>query len=129
MKHASECNKQDAIVAGLPDDDVPFHAGGSSATAYADVMTTYLGLGVSRSANTNCSLAIWSQSRDQSVNLFSRQAIPMNWDFPEVNPFAGAAGDIGEIYHSMAKTLEAFQKACVGSVAQLDAARCNTCGR
>jgi putative DNA methylase len=37
--------------------------------------------------------------------LFSRQAIPMGWDFPEVNPFGGAAGDFGETTTSMAKTV------------------------
>ncbi len=72
---------------------------------HARLMDTCLGLAVSRSANTLCSLAIWSQSRDQSVNVFSRQALPMNWDFPEVNPFAGAAGDFGETTSSMAKSI------------------------
>ena len=43
---------------------------------------------MSRLTNSINSLAVWSKSREQSVNLFSRQAIPMAWDFPEVNPFA-----------------------------------------
>jgi putative DNA methylase len=61
--------------------------------AYAAAVATYLGLTVSRLSNSMNALAVWSQSREQSVNLFSRQAIPMAWDFPEVNPFSGAAGD------------------------------------
>ncbi|MDQ3412548.1 MAG: hypothetical protein M3509_10585, partial [Chloroflexota bacterium] len=79
--------------------------GGTGATAYADAVATYLGLAVSRSANSLCTLAIWSHSRDQSVNVFSRQALAMTWDFPEVNPFAGAAGDFGETCASMSKTV------------------------
>lgn len=88
---------------------------------YADAVSTYLGLAVSRMANTHCSLAIWSQSRDQSVNVFSRQAVPMNWDFPEVNPFAGAAGDFGEIVSSMGKTIAALPANRPGYCRQLDA--------
>jgi putative DNA methylase len=94
----------------------------ADAAAYADAVATYLGLIVSRSANTLCSLAIWSQSRDQSVNVFSRQALPMNWDFPEVNPFAGAAGDLGETAASMARTIATLPTERSVHVRQEDAA-------
>jgi putative DNA methylase len=89
---------------------------------YATGVSTYLGLGVSRLANTHCTLAVWSTSRDQSVNAFSRQGIPMTWDFPEVSPFADAAGDLSIIIDSIAKilgNLPAQSDACVN---QLDAA-------
>lgn len=95
----------DAVMAGLPDNGQPMRACGLSARAYSDAVSLYLGLTVSRIANTVNTLAVWSQSRDQSVNLFSRQAIPMTWDFPEVNPFAGAAGDFRATVRSMAKTI------------------------
>lgn len=97
--------KRDALAAGLPDDQRPIAAGGVGATAYAEAVGVYLGLAVSRTTNTINSLAVWSQSREQSVNLFSRQAIPMAWDFPEVNPFGGAAGDFGATTTSLSKTL------------------------
>jgi putative DNA methylase len=95
--------RQDAIDAGLPDDGETLDKVGSGATAYAQAVGAYLGLAISRTTNTVNALAIWSQSREQSVNLFSRQAIPMAWDFPEVNPFAGAAGDFGATTASMAR--------------------------
>ncbi len=72
---------------------------------YADAVTTYLALAISRTTNTICALALWSHSRDQSVNVFGRQAMPMSWDFPEVNPFAEAAGDFGETSLSMSRTI------------------------
>jgi putative DNA methylase len=62
---------------------------------YADAVATYLALATSRVADMNNSITTWSSSRDQARNLFARQAIPMSWDFAEVNPFAMAAGDIG----------------------------------
>lgn len=93
----------DALSAGLPDDGMSFEELGAGATAYAQAVGVYLGLAVSRTTNTVNALAVWSQSREQSVNLFSRQAIPMAWDFPEVNPFARAAGDFGLTTTSMSK--------------------------
>jgi putative DNA methylase len=99
--------KTDAKAADLADDGKPLHDGGIGAAAYAEAIGVYLGLAVSRTTNTINSLAVWSQSREQSVNLFSRQAIPMAWDFPEVNPFGGAAGDFGATTISLSKTISA----------------------
>ena len=64
--------------------------GGSS--EYADAVATYLGLGVSRTADLGNSFALWSNSRDQAVHLFGKQTISMVWDFPETTPFGNAAG-------------------------------------
>jgi len=91
------------------------------AKAYANAVATYLGLAVSRTTNTICSLAVWSQSRGQSVNVFSRQALPMTWDFPEVNPFAGAAGDFAETTDSMAKTVASIRPARLAEAIQFSA--------
>ena len=97
--------RADAIGSGMTDDGLGLDAGGFGATAYAEAVGVYLGVAISRTTNTVNALAVWSQSREQSVNLFSRQAIPMSWDFPEVNPFAGAAGDFAATTASMGKTV------------------------
>lgn len=107
VQEARALVKRDALRAGLRDGDgaKSLANGGIGATAYADALAVYLGLAVSRTTNTINALAVWSQSREQSVNLFSRQAIPMAWDFPEVNPFGGAAGDFGATTASVGKTI------------------------
>ena len=97
--------KKDADEAGVEDDGAPLETGGVGATGYCDAIAVYLGMALSRTTNTINSLSVWSQSREQSVNLFSRQAIPMAWDYPEVNPFGGAAGDFAATADSMARTL------------------------
>jgi len=97
--------ERDAIASGLAGTHEPLHLGGSGGFAYAEAIGTYLGMMVSRCANTHCTLALWSSGRDQTVNAFSRQSLPMTWDFPEVNPFCGAAGDPGETADSIAKTI------------------------
>ncbi|MFN9726798.1 DUF1156 domain-containing protein [Acidovorax sp.] len=112
--------KADAIAAGMVDDGQGLDVGGRGATAYAEAVGVYLGLAVSRTANTVNGLAVWSQSREQSVNLFSRQAVPMAWDFPEVNPFAGAAGDFAATTASMGKTVASLLTG-VAHVQQADA--------
>ena len=99
--------RRDALAAGLPNDERRLVDDGTEVTSYADAVGVYLGLAVSRTTNTVNALAVWSQSREQSVNLFSRQAVPMTWDFPEVNPFGGAAGDFGATTASVAKTISA----------------------
>jgi putative DNA methylase len=72
--------RRDAAAAGLPPQE---------ADAYARTVTTFLGLGVDRCADSNNSLCRWDQSpAGQRVkNLFGRQVIPMLWDFAEANIF------------------------------------------
>ena len=94
----SEARKRicaDAVAASMPNDSVPLRDGGAGATAYAEAVGVYLAFAVDRVANTLCTIARWTPARTQTVTAFARQAIPMNWDFPDVNPFAGAAGDYG----------------------------------
>ncbi len=88
---------------------------------YADAVATYLGLGVSRTADLMNSIVTWSNSRDQARNLFARQAIPMVWDFVEVSPFANAAGDVGVALTTMSKALLNVAPNGVGEAEQQDA--------
>ena len=83
----------DAKIAGFKDDGVGIYAGGKGATAYGDALSVYLSFAIDRMTNTLCTIARWTPNRQQTVTAFARQAIPMTWDYPEVNPFAGAAGD------------------------------------
>ncbi len=82
---------RDALAMGTPAGD-RLASGGVDAEAYADAVGTYLGLGVSRLADIANALARWENTKTQVRNLFSRQAIPMVWDFAETTPFGNAAG-------------------------------------
>jgi putative DNA methylase len=89
--------------------------------SYADAIVTYLGFGLSRlsdSCNANCT---WSPSADQSIHMFTRQAIAMVWDYSEANVFAEAAGDYSVSLASLIKALEATPASGKGSVDQVDA--------
>ncbi len=87
-----KCNLA-ARAAGMPDDGIGLDAGGIGALAYAQAVGVYLGIAVDKTTDYNSSLVAWSPTRDQAKTTFGRQALPMVWDYAEVNTLAGAAGD------------------------------------
>ena len=95
VTEAIERVERDTTKADLPKDERSLRDGGTGATAYAEAVAVYLAMALNRMANTICTIARWTPDRGQTVTAFARQAIPMSWDFPDVNPFAGAAGDYG----------------------------------
>lgn len=102
----------DALAAGLPDDPTPLRDGGTGALAYAEAVSVYLGMAVSRLSDIQNALCRWEISKTQVRNLFGRQAIPMLWDFAENNVFNNAAGDYVTTLESMVRVLE---KSIVGT--------------
>lgn len=84
----------DAVAAGMADDGLGLDQNGRGASAYADAVSVYLGIAVDKAADYNSNLVAWSPTRDQVKTTFSRQALPMVWDFAETNPLAKAAGDL-----------------------------------
>lgn len=70
---------------------------------YADAIATYLGLAVSRYTDLSNSICSWNQTNENVRALFSRQAIPMTWDFVEANPLGpiGLDGPIESVCNSL----------------------------
>jgi len=77
--------------------DMPDHggleAGGTGATAYGDAMAVYLACALSRAADYWNGNATWESSGGFIGHLFTKQAIPMVWDFAESNPFSDGTGN------------------------------------
>lgn len=90
--------RTDAVAAGLADDGVSLNDGGTAAAAYADAVAVYLGIATDRLADRNSSQCGWdlaqaARGREATVrNVFSRQALPMIWDFVEINITGESAG-------------------------------------
>jgi putative DNA methylase len=95
VQEARERVRQDALAAGLPDDGAPLADGGQGATAYADAVAVYLGFGVDKLSDRHSTLTRWDPTPTASgiINTFSRQALPMTWDYAEGNPFSRASGN------------------------------------
>jgi putative DNA methylase len=121
VEEVRERVRRDAIAAGLPGDDKTFDKGGTGSQSHADAVVTYLALGVSKLADYNAALVQWSKARDQAVHVFGRQAVPMVWDYAEVNVFAGAAGDLIVSLAGISKVLESLSSDAAGRSEQADA--------
>ena len=65
----------------------------SASSEYADTVCTYLALAIGRTANGGSSFSTWDNNRTQNIvrNVFTRQAIPMIWDFAESNLFCDSS--------------------------------------
>jgi len=95
VQKAREKVMQDSIYAGLTDDGQVLAKMGSGAAAYADAVTVYLGFGVDKLSDRHSTLTRWDPTPTASgiINTFSRQALPMSWDYTEGNPFSEASGN------------------------------------
>jgi adenine-specific DNA methylase len=55
-----------------------------------------LSMALGKLADYLSSLCVWRIARSCVAHTFGRQALPITWDFGEMNPFAGSAGDWDE---------------------------------
>ncbi|MBX9665922.1 DUF1156 domain-containing protein [Novosphingobium sp.] len=86
---------EEAIEAGLALGE-NLADGGDGSIAYADAIATYLAFNISSVANSSSQICTWDPGgagwNTKVRNTFSRQALPMTWDFVEINPFSGNSG-------------------------------------
>ena len=82
----------DALAAGMADDGVGIEQGGSCARAYAEAITTYLALTLSRMANRTTTMTVHNRANGSVEQSFVQPAYAFYGDFPEANPFSGATG-------------------------------------
>jgi putative DNA methylase len=66
---------------------------GSDGSAYSEAVCTYLAFAIDKGANYWSSLCTWHTGMEKLVSTFSRQALPMVWDFTEANPFSDSSGN------------------------------------
>lgn len=117
---------QDALEQGIKDDGQSLEAGGCGVTAYADAVAVYLAFTISKLVDINNSLAPWGHIQQCPLHLFSRQAVPMAWDFAEANPLSTSSGSwaivMGGIQKGMAATVEHAHNRIPGLALNADAA-------
>jgi putative DNA methylase len=78
-------------------------------------------MALDKATDYNSALVVWSPTRDQAKTTFARQALPMVWDYSEINLFAGAAGDIVVSIEGIMRGLTSFATGGRGKVSQSDA--------
>lgn len=114
---------EDAVKAGMPDEGKGINAGGKTATAYADAVATYLGCSVSRGTDFWSSLTTWTPGGEFIGHTFTRQALPMVWDFSEGNPFSNASGNWQGAIEWITRVVTSLPSNIVGTTTQLDATK------
>ena len=82
----------DALAVSMDADAPRLADGGSGAEAYADAVSTYLAFALDKAADRGSSLCTWFTERDSTRNTLARQALPMTWDFAELNPLLRGTG-------------------------------------
>ena len=125
VQEARERVQRDALAAGLPEDIKPLRDSGAGATAFDEAVAVYLAFSLSKALTRNCTQTAWYTDRDSTMAGFSRQAIPMTWDFAEVNPLLEATGSIAATASWVAEVLEGSLATGgpVSHATQLDAAQ------
>lgn len=111
----------DARAAGLVEGE-SLSAGGSGAAAYADAVCTYLAMAISKVADRGSAMVGWFIGRESTRNTFARQAIPMTWDFVEVNTLRAGTGTYLGAISWTAESLQAIPlNGKIGKATQADA--------
>jgi putative DNA methylase len=125
VSEARERVLADARKAGLPDDGKGLNDGGTGASAYADAVATYLAFALSKLADRGSSICTWFTERDSTRNTFPRQAIPMTWDYAELNTLLDGTGSFSGAVEWTAESLDSVPCSQTqtqgGTARQLDA--------
>jgi len=122
VQHTRDRVKDDALAAGMPPDGKPLATGGKGNAAYADAVAMYLGFLVDQQTNQSSTICGWNNINQQMIVTFSRQAIPMVWDFAECNVFSTSTGSLWNLLERQAKGIASLSIGDVtGNAFQFDA--------
>jgi putative DNA methylase len=113
--------RADAIRNGRVDDGKGMNEGGSGATAYADAISVYLAFLIDQVANHSSTICGWNHPNTQLRSVFSRQALPMTWDYAETNVFSTSSGSFNNLFERQIKGFEALGQKPPGLAMQADA--------
>ena len=89
---------------------------------YANAIRTYLALAVGKNTDYCSSFATWHVSGEKIGHVFTKQAIPMVWDFAESNSFCNSSGNYLAHVEWVSKAVERLPAdANAGQARQADA--------
>lgn len=121
----------DARDADVPDDAKRLVEGGDGAKAYAESVATYLGFLVGKLADKGSTICTWDagpasnktssgrSARVATVRVtFGRQALPMTWDYAEVNFFSDSVGSIDTVLKTLSVPLDYFPATPLSGLSQ-----------
>lgn len=102
-------------------DPTPIRDGGTGGKAYAEAVSVYLAFAISKLTNLGSTVTSWMSDRGALRETFARQAIPMVWDYAEVNFFSNSGGNWLTPIEKISKSVADFPARGFGSVNQINA--------
>ena len=120
---------ESALAAGMSGDAKGLEAGGTGAIAYADAVCLYWAFAISKVADRGSTITRWMHQRDSMHATFSKQALPMTWDFVEVNAVGEQTGGFAESLRWTIEAIEGTAATQQSHAIQADAANLTTAGR
>lgn len=121
VKEVKSIIKVDAESAGFVNDNIPLNKDGKGSLAYAEAISVFLAFAVDKFADYNNKLCTWNPTNQNIGHLFTKQTIPMAWDFPEASPVYGGLS-FDSICIGISKSIELLPTSGLGIAVQKDAA-------
>lgn len=112
---------EDARAGGMSDTGTRLADEGNGAAAYSEALAIYLSFAISKVADRGSTICTWFTDRDSTRNTFARQAIPMTWDFAEMNVLLDGTGSFRGAVEWTANSVAGLIPNAVGIERQLDA--------
>jgi putative DNA methylase len=113
--------ENDAIHGGMHTNNNLLRNSGDGAKAYAEAVCVYLTFIIDKCTDYWSTICTWHSSRETIRNTFGRQAIPMTWDYAEVNPFSSSTGNWTSMSNWVSKSINGFIPYSIGIQIQHDA--------
>jgi len=88
---------------------------------YIKALLTFLSVHLDKIASSSSTLARWQSNRDTVADTFSRQALPMLWDYVEVNNIFGKSRSYSEMMKDIITNISILSKVIPGNVSSLSA--------
>lgn len=111
----------DAIKKGMDCIDDGLVLGGRGAVAYGQAIGVYLSLVISKLSNFNSTICTWDYRSGNIRSAFTRQAIPMTWEFAEGNPFSSVTGNFDAMLQNVYESVLNFSTGAPSNTTQADA--------
>jgi putative DNA methylase len=108
INNVGDIVEKQALQNGLSNDRIGLNSNGKGAKAYAEAIKVYLTFCLDKFADLSNSMCIWEPVAQCPRNMYGRQAIAMQWNFPEVNPFSESSGSWAVVVENMHNNLLAI---------------------
>ena len=120
-KEVRKVIEEDAIKSGMKNDHISLNDNGCGAQAYSEAISVYLAFLIDQITNQSATISGWNNINQQMICVFSRQAIPMVWDYAECNLFSNSTGSFNSLHSRMIKGFELLGNDVCGEAKQHDA--------